>query len=384
MLEVGDLLRSRGHSVIPFAMKHPSNEQTGFEEYFVSSVDYYSSDPVEKLRGGLRMLYSVEAARKIRSLARKERPQVGHMHNIAHQLSPSILGALKDEGVRTVMTAHDYKLICPNYRLYTEDEICNRCKGGKFYNAYQHNCMMDSAIPSAMVTIEMYFHRFLEFYDRHLDVVIAPSEFMEKKLVEFGMDPDRVHLLRHFALMDEPASDHDDGFILYAGRLEKEKGVDLLLSAMKGSELPLKIAGDGSKRRELELQSEDLGEGRVEFLGAVPGEMMAKLLRSCSFVVIPSRWYENAPMVVYESFAAGKPVIGARVGGIPELVINEVNGLTFENESVEELSNCLELLSSDSDKRRQMGMAARSFAEEMLSPQAHVKELERIYAGTVS
>ncbi len=332
---------------------------------------------------GGRFFHSREAAEKMEALVDEWRPDIAHLHNIYHQLSPSILAPLKRHGVPVVMTLHDYKLICPDYSLHTPDGVCERCKGGRFYNAVLQSCVKGSRLSSAVCALEAYVHRATGVY-KGIDTLIAPSRFMKQKLIEFGWDGDRIEYLPNFLDVDacEPAYAPEPYFV-FAGRLERVKGVSALLEAVAGSDaarnVELRIAGDGPDLEALKAFAHAEGLTRVRFLGRLSRYELQGLLRSAMFAVVPSEWYENAPMSVIEAYACGTPVIASHIGGLPELVREGETGLLFQPGNADELRGQIELLLSRPDLAVEMGRAARSLAEERFGPRRHYEHLLQIY-----
>ena len=192
------LLESRGHEVIPFAMQHPRNEKSEWDRFFPSYVEFRTPGSlVEKSRRAMRVLYSTESRDRLRELLKEARPDIAHLHNIAHQLSPSILDALREADVPVVQTLHDYKLTCPVYTHRTGGKICERCKGGRFYQCAIHRCNGRSFAMSLTNAVEMSWHRMRGSYDS-VDVFLCPSQFLLAKCREYGVHRDRLAFVPHY------------------------------------------------------------------------------------------------------------------------------------------------------------------------------------------
>ena len=389
LFQTTDLLRAHGHDVSFFAMQDERNIPSDNEPYFVSNVDYKSEtsrSAFQRLKLPLvagRFIHSPEAAHKIEALIENDRPDVAHFHNVYHQLSPSIIGPLKKRNIPVVMTLHDYKLVCPNYTLFSNGEICERCKGHRYYQAVLQRCIRDSAVASTLCAVEAYAHSFTHAYDA-IDQFIAPSRFMRDKLIEFGMDGDRIAWLPNFLHFEDYAPGFEAGpYVVFAGRLERVKGVATLLDAFQAGAVPagleLRIAGDGELRPDLEQIARDRGLTNVRFLGRLPREELGRLVQGALAVVIPSQWYENAPMSVLEAFAYGKPVIGTRIGGIPELIQDGVTGLLVEPGDATSLSRAIEHLGANPALAEGMGREARRYVEAHHGPDLHYERLLAIY-----
>jgi glycosyltransferase involved in cell wall biosynthesis len=229
-------------------------------------------------------------------------------------------------------------------------------------------------------TIEMYFHHAAGFY-RSVDRYIAVSDFYRSKMIEFGFRPDQVvHIPNYIDCSRFRLSDSDRGYGLYFGRLSEEKGVATLLRALaKTPERPFLIVGTGPDEAELKRLAGELKLSGTKFLGFKRGEELNDLIGGAAFTVIPSEWYENCPMSVLESFALGKPVIGARIGGIPELVAEGVDGFTFESGNAEALAEKMNLLWDDPERRRSMGLKGRLKVEHEYTPEKQYNSIMAVY-----
>lgn len=383
-------LNAMGHTAIPFAMTHPSNWETEYASYFVPNVDYTTKSgksPLRLIREAVNIVYSREARRRIEKIIADTKPDIAHAHNIYHQLSPSVLVALKNAHIPTVLTLHDGKLVCANMLFYTQGQVCERCAGRKFYHAVLRKCVKDSYISSMLCCIEETLHRWTRIYENTVDLFITPSLFLKERIVQHGRLPEnRVRVLYNYAETKNINPDFTPGsYALFLGKVETFKGIPTLLNAAsKVPDLELRIAGRGTYLEAGKQFAEENGLRKVQFLGFQTGAELERLRREARFVVVPSEWYENCPMVVLEAFSAGKPVIGARIGGIPELVDHGVNGLLYEPGNAEELAACMRRLSEDDDLVRDMGMKARAKAEEKYSLEAYMRSLLGIYQGLLS
>ena len=385
--ELMDILERRGHAVIPFSMKHPANRETPYSDTFVENIDFNPRSPLQKISIGIRSLgrifYSVQAKLRLARLIRKTRPDIAHLHMIDHQLSPSILPVLKKAGIPVVQTVHTFKLVCPAYRLYHmgRQEVCEKCLKGSYWRPLAERCHKNSFFATLLVVLETLFHKAFRFYERGVDLFLVPSRFMGSKLIEGGIRPEKIrHIFYTIEIAQYRPSYSSDAYFLYYGRLSEEKGLLTLLRAVQGGVgLPLHIAGDGPQRPVLEKTVRDRKIGAVRFLGILEGEALKRAVARSRFVVVPSEWYENSPLVIYESMAMGKPVIGADMGGIPELIEPGVDGFLFPAGDAESLRNRIRLLAEHPEMPRKMGRAARKKAERLFAPSAHYDRLMELY-----
>ena len=384
MLRTARLLRRHGHDVSLMGMGPEAEAVEDFPTYTVSSLDYHQLQSwCEQATAAARMLYSLEAKRCMRRLISRERPDVVHFHNIYHQLSPSIIDAAAEAGVPCVMTLHDYKLTCAIYCHNRRGTVCEDCRYGRYWNVARHRCT-DNFLPRSLLNaLEMYLHhRVLRIY-RQLDAFIAPSRFLRDKTEELGSEGKLVHLPYFLNPADfEPTYAPDTGRIIYFGRLAPEKGLLTLLDAMKDTDLELLLVGRGPMETRLRRKTHRLRLKNVRFVGFQPQSELKRIVARCSFAVIPSIWYENYPVSVMESFAQGKPVVGADIGGIPELV-GRNRGLLFEPGNPADLRKKLQELASSPEKTERMGRRAREFVEEELNPEKHHNTLLRIYHSCI-
>lgn len=375
LFDLKQLLELKGHQVIPFAMVDEQNFPSEYENYFVDHVDYNAPVSLKTLRNTGRLIYSFHARKKIEALIEVTRPDVAHLHMIDHQISPSILHSLRKYDIPALQTVHQYKLVCPNYRFYIEhkNEICERCMGGKFYQPILTRCHKYSLLASGLIAIEAYVHKCLKTYANNIDLFHTPSSFMKQMLVKGGLDEKKVE--HHFLVtwLDQfPFSPRYEDFFIYLGRLSPEKGVLTLLKAMtRVKQSKLLILGDGPQRMALEAFARENNIANIEFLGFKTKNEVKELMSCAAFTIIPSEWYENSPMVIYEAFAMGKPVIGASIGGITEFIEPGTDGLHFTPGNDSELAAQVRTLLDHRTKIKTMGKNARAKAERNFSPEEH-------------
>lgn len=380
-LKTGKLLSRKGHEILFWGMDHPKNQNFAYKEFFISYIDYNKPLGIfQQLKNSLKILYSLEAKNKINKLIKKWRPDIVHLNNFAHQISPSILDVLKKNDIPTVMTMHDYKLVCPTYSMLLNGEPCERCKNGKYYHCFLNKCTKNSNIKSLVNTLEMYLHhRILHIYDR-IDLFISPSKFLMNKIKEMGFKRKIVYLPNFIDLGKyKPSYVSKDKIIVYFGRLSKEKGIETLISAVKNLDIKLKIVGSGPYEDKLKDKVKVENLSNVYFLGYKEEKELIDIVRESLFVVITSEGYENNPMSVLESFALGKPVIGSQIGGIPELVINGKTGFTFKAGDSADLKGKIKYLLDNTDKIKVLGRNARKFASNNFGSDKYYDNLMLVY-----
>jgi glycosyltransferase involved in cell wall biosynthesis len=288
---------------------------------------------------------------------------------------------LAERGVPVVMTAHDLKIACPNYKMRNADGPCERCKQGSVLNVVRHRCVQDSLAASAVMAVESGLHRALGTWQRHLAAVVCPSRFFVEKFVEWGWPRERfVHVPNW---VDADRFEHGfepGGYALYFGRLVLDKGLETMVRAAHAAKLPLKLAGTGPDEATLRSLVAELG-AEVEFLGYRSGSALHDVVRGARCVVLASELFENAPMMLLEAMALGKPVVGARIGGIPEVVIEGDTGWLFSSGSVPELAERLAAVKALPDAHLAgMGRAARRHVEQTFSRQRYLDAMLALYA----
>lgn len=382
-LEHNKLFERLGWELVPFSMQHKDNISSRWSKYFVEEIEFGEKYSLaEKLRRIPKTIYSYEAQRKLSALITEARPDICHIHNIYHHISPSILPVLKKHRIPVVLTLHDLKIACPAYKMLNRNGICERCKGGRLYNVVAQRCVKDSLALSAVVLLEGVLHRMLRTYEKNVDRFVVPSEFYLEKFVEWGWDRKRFVHIPNFVNVAEhqPAQGVGTKFV-YFGRLAPEKGVATLVRAAALADVSVLVVGTGPEQGKLAELARTAGAD-VSFLGYRTGERLRELIRSARATVLPSEWYENAPMSVLESYGLGRPVIGARIGGIPELIREGETGLTFESGSVNALALALRKMAQmPDDELAAMGKHARAWVESDFALERYGERVEKLYAG---
>ncbi len=375
-LELGKLLESRGHRVVHLSTKDPRNHAPSGPALFLEPVDLAHPGP----RDLLRFHYSRRSAGAVRQLLREHAPDVAHLHIYYGHMTASILAPLRRAGVPIVQTLHEYKLICPVYRLVSGDRVCEACDGGRFWRALPRRCNRGSLARTALSVSESYVSRWLGAV-RHVDHFLASSDFLRRKVIEHGLPAERVSWLPSFvdAAALEPARS-PGRHLLYFGRLERLKGVLTLLEAARElGDLPLLVAGQGEARPEIEARICAGGLDHVRLLQPRDGPELHALIRESLCSVLPSEWYENCPMSVLETMALGRPVVAARIGGIPELVREGETGLLFEPGNAEELAQRLRWLREHPRQALEMGARGRELVLSEFGPERHYERLLEVY-----
>lgn len=383
-----DYLTQNGHEPIPFSVNYACNEPSEYSNYFVSpplgSEASHLKDmkitPLSALKLLGRATYSFEARRKARALIHDTEPDIAYLHNLYNYMSPSVIDECKAQSLPIVMRVPDFNLVCAELHLLCNGKVCHECVNRSPLRAIPRKCLKGSLAATAARAISMSVHNRLRIYDK-VDLFITPSAFMRNTLIEAGYGAERViHVPSFYAgALSSSSSEADDPYILYFGRISKEKAVDTLLRAYAIAQpnVRLLLAGgdpDGLTGPLTALAEELQISDRVEFLGLKGREELDDLISGSLFTVVPSRCYDNCPMSVLESFAHGKPVIGSNIGGIPEQITDGC-GLLFAPDDAEDLAGCITRMLEDKDARVRMGEAAKQRLAEAYAPEKHCTRL---------
>ena len=344
-LAEANLMERHGNRAHIFSRQHPKNFPSLYDRYFPREMVTDSLKPsINGLRSLLQLFYNREAKRGLSRMLDSISIDVAHAHNIYGGLTTSVLDLLYKRNVPVLLTLHDYKLICPNYKLMANGHICEDCKTGKFYMAVRNSCHKDNLVASAIYAFETYFNEWFGKYRKNIRFLIAPSRFMKAKFIEFDWPENHIEYIPNFLFLSEFEPQFNPGnYFLYLGRLSSEKGILTLINAFmktKSENVKFLIVGEGPIRNQLEEHVK--ADSRILFTGYLSGDKLKETTRNALAVVVPSEWYENAPISILEAMAFGKPVIGARIGGIPEMIDDGLNGYLFEPRDVDDLREKLE------------------------------------------
>ncbi len=339
IFKLGNYLRCMGHQVEYFGMEHEGRCVGNRVNAYTSEMDFHGGSILSKLSYPIRTIYSREARAKLRQVLEDFQPDVCHLNNFNYQLTPSVIPAIckwreeNHRSCRIVYTAHDPQLVCPNHMCKNPNsgENCEKCLDGSFLNCFKGKCIHGSAAKSAIGSAEAYFWQRKGVY-RNIDTIICCSEFLQGKLDRNPVLAEKTIALHNFVEQPEWKSVRKKNYILYFGRFSEEKGIRTLLQVCR--ELPdisFVFAGNGP------LEAEVNAVPNVRNVGFQSGEALETLIREARFSVYPSECYENCPFSVMESQMYGTPVLGADIGGIPELIRPGETGDLFESGNKEAL-----------------------------------------------
>lgn len=376
-----DLLKKHGHEVVFFSYADEKNEKTKDREYFIEW-----GGTLHKIKN---YFYNSDAARKLDEILTIEKPDIAHIHLMWGGINQSIFHVLKKHRVPLVHTAHDYRMVCPAYTFKNgKDEECEACGKNSYYNCIINRCNKGSLIQSAIMTAEMYSRQLFHDPIKNINGFIFVSHFCEQKHIEHNpgfSKSNRVVLYNYTNPQLELDSSKKEDYVLYYGRLSYEKGITTLIKAMAGMKnIHLKVVGTGPLEKELKNLCANEACDNIEFLGYRTGKDLFKYVRDAKYVCVPSEWYENNPMTIVESYSLGTPVIGASIGGIPEIIKEGKTGYCFESRKIEDLKTAISgAMDIPNEKYSKLCENAYEFYQKNFSAESHYKSLMKFYQDTI-
>lgn len=369
IFKLGKALEAHGHEVQYFGMEHEGRCVGNRVNAYTSDMDFHGGSKLAKLTYPLKTIYSSEARKKIRAVLDDFEPDVCHLNNFNYQLTPSIILEIKKwskqtgHACRIVYTAHDYQLVCPNHQLknpITHDN-CEKCLGGHYSNCVIGKCIHGSAAKSIVGMIEAEYWKMRRVY-KYIDKIICCSEFLKTKMDTNPIFKEKTVTLHNFIESVENKSVAKKDYILYFGRFSEEKGINTLAETCKMlPDIQFVFAGSGPLEEKVNMLK------NVKNVGFQTGEALDILIREAKFSICPSEVYENCPFSIMESQQRGTPVVGANVGGIPELITDKVDGELFESKNSKELSEIIERLWNNPQQVNEYAKACLSIQRDNVS-----------------
>lgn len=379
------MLVENGHEVVFFSTKSDDSIPYRYDYLFPLKVDYRTTSVLDKIKGIKRFIYNKDAENKIAKIINDVKPDIAHVHLFLGALSVSILKALKHSNVPIVHTVHDYRLICPSYLfLDGKNIICEDCINGNYFNCIIKRCSENKLSQSIVLSLEAYYRKIFKNPVDYIDAFIFVSEFIKNIHVRYDNSfEEKSNVLYNFVdIVAQKVERHEKGrYFLYLGRLSREKGVMTLVNSIKNTNHILKIVGDGPLLKSIKNERSE----NIDCLGYLKGKDLVQVIRDSSYLIVPSEWYENNPMVVLEAYSYGKPVIGANIGGLPEIIINGKTGFLFESGSHVDLHNVLNHVENLTDDEYEVLSAnAYEFVQNYFGKKDHYEKLIRIYNKVIN
>lgn len=340
-LNLEKLLKSKGHEVAVFSMQHSQNIESPYNLYFPEEVSF-SGNTKNKINAAKRIFGLGTLKTKFNQLLESFQPDIVHLHNVHSYLSPIVAKLAKQYGCKVFWTLHDYKLLCAASAFQRNEKICELCLHQGKKQILKTKCLKNSLQASILGYIESnYWSR--KKIEKWVNGFICPSQFMAKKMITGNFNPNKMNILPNFIEKEKTdsfsnyKSEEKEKYYCFVGRISYEKGIENLLKVAQELPYSLKIAGKGPLFEKLQKQ---YASNKIIFMGHLSSPEVVDLIGKAAGSISPSICYDNNPLSVIESLCMGTPVIGSRIGGIPELITQD-NGMLFDPFNKEELKNCI-------------------------------------------
>jgi len=387
--ETAKILEKNGHEVLFFSVKDEESQSHYCDKYFVEPFEYENAGLLKKIKLATEFIYNKESKKNLELLVKNEKPDIAHLHMFFGHLSSSILPVLKKYNIPIVMTVHEHRMLCPiSVMRNNKGDICEKCANGNYLNCIVGKCKKNNLVYSSIYAAECFIRDRFFSYEDYIDQFIMPSQFILDKHIQYKpyLKVKSKQIYNFIDLSNYTPNFSHENYYLYYGRLDREKGVMTLLNAWKNfPNLQLKIVGSGELEDEIKRYIDKHKMSNVKLVGYLNGDTLFDVVKKSKFIFVPSECYENNPMTIIEGFALGKPTIGARIGGIPELIHDDFNGYVFNSRDVSDLVNTIKRTESVSDDTYKiLGKNARNFAEENFNETKYYNELLKIYENLLN
>ena len=369
MLKLSEELKAKGHEIEYFGMYDQNNTVGNSKGLYTTNMDFHSKG-LARFLYPFKIIYSLEAYRKISKVLDDFKPDIVHMNNINFQLTPSMIYAIKKRNIPLVQTVHDYQMICPNHLLYSFGEVkpCERCINGSKFNCFKHSCIHGSRAKSLIGAIEAKLYSILKTYKK-VDLYVCPSKFLENKLLSASDIYQGKTFAIHNFIEKKPipqALNEDKPYVAFASRLSKEKGVTLLAEAAKMlPDVQFVIAGNGPDDEALK------NIPNVTMKGFITGDELISLIANARVMILPSVWYENCPLNILETHSFGVPVITMNSGGMAELVEDGKTGLLVHEPTATAISTAIKKCFDDEEFYSQLRQNCAKRRDEIIEVGAY-------------
>jgi len=332
----------------------------------------------------LQTFYNTEAKNKLSAYINHIKPDVALIHNFQFNLTSSVIDCCKQHKLKTILFLHDPRCFCPGGTLSYNDNYCHNeyCIKGNPAKCLMYKCKNNNLKASILASLNFMFLRSQKIFEK-VDTVLCPSQAIKDLAVRSGVSSEKLHVISNYIennKLNKPVANINGDHFLYVGRLSREKGVHYLIEAMKKTpqDIKLRIVGEGEEKDKLQKLVEASGLFNITFTGYKSGEALKAEYSGCLATILPCNWFENNPLTLLESLLYGKPAIAANIGGIPEIIEHNVNGLLFEAGNVQELAQSIEYLWNNKSIAKEMGFNGRKKAEEFYNQDIYLKKLSNI------
>lgn len=405
---IKEILEKNGHEVIPFSVKSSRNLPNDYEKYFLDIVDdevYFAQakkkTPRMILKSFTRMFYSFEAKKKMRQLLKDTKPDLVYIMQMHNKISPSIVDAARKHKIPVVHRISDFQYMCPNALFYNDAKgVCEDCLKGKRMNCVKYKCVLNSTVYSGIKMAAKWLHDVMKVH-RRIDAFVVPSEFTLGKLNDYGIPQEKLnHIPTFFNLKERDPQVEYKPFVLFVGRIEKQKGLMTLVKAFEELPYELNIIGFSNDGYEDELKNYlgkpingDLNieegctygkNGNIHFLGKKSFDEIVPYLKSCLCTTVPSEWYDNFPNALIESYAFKKCVIATDFGSLKYMVTDGKTGLKFRYADIEDFREKIRWMFEHQKDARIMGENGYKLIETTYSPKTHYQALMKLMEKTIA
>lgn len=382
--DTAGMLQENGHEVCFFSTRDENNIACSEEKYFIDNFSFVNAPKWKQALSVGRFIYSVEAREKMDALIKDLKPDLAHLHIFFGRLTNSILPVLKKHKIPTVMSLHEYKLLCPVYSFTNaKGEVCEKCATGNYFPCVINRCNRNNLSYSAIAALESYLRDRFFSYESNVDQFICVSNFVKEKVLQYRpFIANKLNQINNCVDISQFAlSENKKNYCLYFGRLSREKGLLTLLQAWKNiSETELWIAGEGEIKPLIGQCIADNNLSNVKLIGFKKGEDLRKIVGEARYVIIPSEWYEPCAMVAIESLATGTPVIASAIGGLPEKIKEGKTGFLCEQNNVASLQMAIaRALSANAEQYKDMQHQCRKMVSEHYNRKNYYSSLLSVY-----
>lgn len=374
-----------GHEVVPLSMQDQANRESPYSSYFVSPVEMRGGSLATRARAAGRAIGGLATVRQLRRLLSEVRIDAAYVVHAYHHLGTTFLPVLRRRGIPTVLSLHDYKIGCPNYRLFSErtGKVCTVCvdhRGAWAWAPARERCW-DSSLPAGLtLSAEAVVSRGWGTYRRAADAVVVLNQLQRRCAEAAGIAPARIHRIPNFVDMHRRPERERGDHVLYVGRLTPEKGVDVLIRACAAAGIPLRVVGDGRARSDLESLARALGAD-IAFTGFGDEAAVEAEMARAAVLAVPSVWHEVWPFVVLEAWRAGLPVLGSAVGGLPEQLADGRGFLCPPGDVAAWSAQLRRMVTTHRAQAAASARTARGYAERELSRERWIERMRGVYAG---
>jgi glycosyltransferase involved in cell wall biosynthesis len=357
------LLSEHGHTVVKYERANAEIEKGGI---------------LVKANVARNVVWSESAYDAIHSVILKFRPDLMHVHNYWLLLTPAIFSAAKRNGVATVLTLHNYRLVCPGGQFLRDNKPCELCLGGRPWRVLAYRCYPGGSMLKSCLSLRLYIEtRKRKYLASLVDAYIALSDFGRNKFVQGGLPGERIYVKPNF--MDDPCRESQvpppGKGAIFVGRISPEKGFGTLIKAWQGLNYPLTVVGGGP----LAERGRRLASVSVRFTGQIPQNDAIELCRQAALFVFPSECYEGFPLSLLEAMALGRAIVASDLGSRREMIEHGVSGLLFEAGNATDLREKVMTLIENPGLRTSLGNAARRVYQDRYTAESNYEMLIDIY-----